>query len=163
MDNDNAPAPAPVSAIAVLVVAMAVVALAIQHRATPSASRTSPGIGLPSRASAARSGRRAPLGPTERIDLSTASAADIDRLPGVGPKLADRIVAARASGLTDLEGLDAVSGVGPRLLERVTPHVFFSAAQRSNGNPTRNASPTSTLPRNGSSSNTSTVVRSSSP
>lgn len=160
---DNSIAPAPVSAIAVLVVAMAVVALAVQHRVTPAASRTAPGIGLPSRTGGAQPGRRAPLGPNERIDLATATAADLDRLPGVGPKLAERIVAQRAIGLSTLQDLDGVSGVGPRLLERIAPHVTFGVAQRSNGNPTRNVNPSITRPSSSIPSSTSNVARSSIP
>ena len=142
---------------------MAVVALAVQHRAIPSPSRNAPGIGLPSRSGAAHPGRRAPLGPNERIDLATATAADLDRLPGVGPKLAERIVAQRALGLTTLEDLDGVSGVGPRLLERIAPHVTFGVTQRSNGNPTRNVSPSSTGPSSTSPSRSNNVARNSIP
>lgn len=36
-----------------------------------------------------------PLGPGERIDLNSATAAELMRLPGVGKKRADAIVAAR--------------------------------------------------------------------
>lgn len=154
--------PAPVAAMATLVVAMAVVALATQHVPPSPIARDAPGIGLPTRASA-EGGRDRALGPNERIDLTTASARDIERLPGVGQRLAQRIVEQRALGLRSLEDLDAVSGVGPRLLEKLAPHVAFGPAQRSNENPTRNASPSQTGPVPGTRSSGTNVARSSSP
>src|SRR5262245_23007935 len=59
-----------------------------------------------------------PLGPTERIDVDRASAAELARLPRVGLALAKRIVADReARGpFGSPAGLDRVSGVGPGLL-----------------------------------------------
>ena len=68
-----------------------------------------------------------PLGPGERIDADRASAAQLARLPKVGPALAKAIVAFRqANGpFGSLEGLDRVSGIGPGLLNAVRPHVEF--------------------------------------
>lgn len=67
--------------------------------------------------------RERPLEPGERIDPNTASAVELDRLPGVGPALADRIVADReAHGpFRTTSDLARVSGVGPRMLERIAP------------------------------------------
>jgi competence protein ComEA len=79
---------------------------------------------------AAAAGRLArPLGRRERIDLDRAPAAELARLPRVGPALAARIVAHReAHGpFGSLEGLDRVPGVGPALLESVRPHAAFSS------------------------------------
>ena len=69
-----------------------------------------------------------PLGPEERIDLDRGSARELERLPGIGPGLAARIVADRAAHgpFGGLGGLDRVSGVGPALLARVAPHAAFS-------------------------------------
>jgi competence protein ComEA len=39
--------------------------------------------------------QKKPLGPGERVDLNSATAAELMRLPGVGKKRADAIVAAR--------------------------------------------------------------------
>jgi competence protein ComEA len=55
------------------------------------------------------------------VDLNTASPAQLDELPGVGPVLAQRIVDRRP--FTSVDELDEVSGVGPTLLERLRPLV----------------------------------------
>ncbi len=58
-----------------------------------------------------------------RIDLRTASEAELRLLPGIGPTLSDRIVEHRASGarLVEVEDLDAIRGIGPRTVERLRP------------------------------------------
>jgi competence protein ComEA len=73
---------------------------------------------------AARQAAR-PLAPGERIDLNTATAGELDRLPRVGPALARRIVADReANGpYRTLADLDRVSGIGPALLRELAGHV----------------------------------------
>jgi competence ComEA-like helix-hairpin-helix protein len=63
------------------------------------------------------------------IDLNAADAATLDRLPGVGPVLAARIVEHRTTlgAFERVEDLRAVRGIGPRLLERIRPHVVVRA------------------------------------
>jgi competence ComEA-like helix-hairpin-helix protein len=70
----------------------------------------------------------APLADGERIDLDRASAAELTRLPGVGPGLARRLVAHRErhGPFGSLEGVDAVPGVGDALLARLAPHAAFA-------------------------------------
>jgi competence protein ComEA len=54
------------------------------------------------------------------VDLNTADAADLDALPGIGPVLADRIVAHRQDGpFASVDELADVAGIGPTLLERL--------------------------------------------
>ncbi len=60
-------------------------------------------------------------GAGQLVDLNTASVAELDGLPGVGPVLAQRIVDRRP--FTSVDELDEVSGVGPTLLERLRPLV----------------------------------------
>jgi len=52
------------------------------------------------------------------VSLSTASAADLDRLDGIGPALAARIIQWRDSngGFRSINDLDRVSGIGPAKL-----------------------------------------------
>jgi competence ComEA-like helix-hairpin-helix protein len=61
------------------------------------------------------------------IDPATATRADWDRLPGIGPRLAEAIVAHRAAtgGLRGPEDLLEVHGIGPRTLDRVSPYVLW--------------------------------------
>ncbi|SEE52043.1 competence protein ComEA [Arthrobacter alpinus] len=56
--------------------------------------------------------------PQGLVNLNTATAAQIETLPGVGPVLAERIVAWRTDHgpFTSVEGLNAVTGIGPKLL-----------------------------------------------
>lgn len=68
-----------------------------------------------------------PLGASERVDVDHATALQLDRLPGIGPALARRIVADRESrGLFgSIRGLARVTGLGPALLARLAPHLSF--------------------------------------
>ena len=74
--------------------------------------------------------RARPLAEGERIDVDRAAAAELDRLPGIGPGVARRIVADReARGVFgSLEGLDRVPGIGPAALADLAPWVRFSGA-----------------------------------
>ena len=71
----------------------------------------------------------APVGP---VDLDRASADEIEKLPGIGPALASRIIASRDSNGTfgELDALCQVKGVGPALAKRLGPLVTFSGARR---------------------------------
>lgn len=82
-----------------------------------------------SRALAAdRQERDRPLAPSERVDPNRAPAAEIDRLPGVGPATARAVVASRERDgpFRRPEDLTRVRGVGPATLARIRPHLDFS-------------------------------------
>jgi competence ComEA-like helix-hairpin-helix protein len=56
------------------------------------------------------------------VDLNAAGAAELSQeLPGIGPKLAERIVSFREGkgGFTDPRELTRIPGIGPRLVERI--------------------------------------------
>lgn len=63
-----------------------------------------------------------------RIGLASASAADLEAVPGIGPVRARAIVAAReaAGSLASLDDLLRVPGIGPRTLERLRPYLAVS-------------------------------------
>jgi competence protein ComEA len=67
-----------------------------------------------------------------RVDLDVATAAEIERLPRIGPSLARRIVADRDSlgPFGSLEEFGRVRGVGPALLRALAPLVTFSLQSR---------------------------------
>lgn len=75
--------------------------------------------GSPRRSSPAAGAAGSALAPGP-IDLNHASAAELERLPGVGPALAARIVEAREIRMfTSLEDLVRVPGIGPATVERL--------------------------------------------
>jgi competence protein ComEA len=55
------------------------------------------------------------------VNINLADAGQLDQLPGIGPVLADRIIANRtAEGpFVTLDDLQRVSGIGPALLEKL--------------------------------------------
>jgi len=65
----------------------------------------------------------APISSRNPLDLNRASAAELDKLPGVGPALAARIIGRRDSvgPFRTFEQLDSVRGIGPALLARLKP------------------------------------------
>ena len=88
--------------------------------------RSGAGTRKPSSAAAAGAEIGAP------IDVDLADSAALDRLPGIGPALAARIVAERSAGgaFGSVQGLERVRGIGPMLGKRVAPHVTFSGTPR---------------------------------
>ena len=89
-----------------------------------------------SRGSRDEAQRRAlPLRGDERIDPNTAGEEDLDRLPGVGPAVAGRIIQMRQdrgpfAGPGDLL---SVPGVGPATLARITPYLEWSTQPQLRG------------------------------
>jgi len=59
------------------------------------------------------------------MDINRADKAELGLLPGVGDKLADRILRERerGGGFSSVEGLRSVSGVGARVLQRLRERV----------------------------------------
>ncbi len=63
------------------------------------------------------------------IDLNSATGHDFEGLPGVGPKLAERILAYRRSigAFHSLDELQAVKGIGSKTFERIRPLVTVTS------------------------------------
>ena len=61
--------------------------------------------------------------PARRIDLNTGSTAELESLPGIGPKMAEQII--RARPLKNIEALDAMPGMGPKKIEALRELVSF--------------------------------------
>lgn len=97
---------------------------------TLSAAAGSPPLAAVEREVARERVRSAPLAPGERIDPNRATADELQRLPRVGPALAERIVAHREArgGLRSLADLDEVPGVGPAMLRSLAPLLALPAA-----------------------------------
>lgn len=89
---------------------------------------TTTGATFPSSsATAAATSRRkaAPFAGT--INVNTATALELEALPGIGPALAARIVAYRSQKgrFSSIDDLDQVKGLGPKKLQSLREHVTF--------------------------------------
>lgn len=62
-----------------------------------------------------------------KLDLNTATVAQLELLPGIGPAIAQRIVEYRQQHgkFATLESLDAVKGIGPKIIARLRPLVTW--------------------------------------
>lgn len=97
----------------------------------PGPAAAGPGTGAPGAAAAPGAavppGPGAPDGaaPGGTLNLNTATAAELEALPRVGPVLAGRIVEFREQhgGFAAVADLDAVPGIGPALMESLGPLV----------------------------------------
>ena len=64
---------------------------------------------------------------TAAIDPNTATAEELQSLPGIGPKLAKRIIEARTKNpIRSPQDLLAIKGITPKLFESLTPKLKFS-------------------------------------
>ncbi len=72
----------------------------------------------------------------ESIELNSATVEELQKLPGIGPALAARIVAYREShgGFAAADEVSSVRGIGPRTLDRILPFLFVRSGPR-NGTP----------------------------
>ncbi|HEX7476455.1 MAG TPA: helix-hairpin-helix domain-containing protein [Polyangiales bacterium] len=117
-------------AAGVIVSLLAIAALASTRPPAPQALQRSPPVARVA-VSALRDG--------DCFDVNRASAADFRLLPGIGPKLAERIVAARErrGSFARAEDLQAVRGIGPLTFARIHGFVRVGPCpQRSrNSNP----------------------------
>lgn len=88
----------------------------------PILERKRPAPDKPTTPPAPRPAGRGKLQPGDPpINANTASATDLQRLPGIGPVTAQSIIAARP--LRSVGDLDRVKGIGPKTLEKLRPFV----------------------------------------
>lgn len=68
-----------------------------------------------------------PLAPGERIDVNRAAPEELQRLPGIGPALAGRVLERRRriGRYRRAEELLEVSGIGEKTLAEIRPHLRF--------------------------------------
>jgi competence protein ComEA len=58
------------------------------------------------------------------VNVNQANLEQLQALPGIGPRMAEAIVAARTvKPFSSVEDLRRVRGIGPRTLDRLRPHV----------------------------------------
>jgi competence protein ComEA len=87
---------------------------------TNSASSSNPEPAAPARPAAAGKGGKL----TGPININRATAVELQALPGIGPKLAERIVETRAQQpFKSVDDLRRVPGIGAKTLERLRPFV----------------------------------------
>lgn len=77
---------------------------------------------------------------TLRLDPNHASLAELMLLPGVGPALAGRIVAAREKAehqpaFTRVVDLDSIPGIGPTMLRKLGPWLAFESREAAGTGP----------------------------
>jgi len=66
------------------------------------------------------------------VNLNDATAPELIALPGIGPAMAQRIIAYRSEHgrFTSVNDLDRVKGIGPALLRRVRPFIRLGSTER---------------------------------
>ena len=78
---------------------------------------------------------RSPKAAEARIDINSAPWHDLVILPGIGPKLAQKIVALRATKegrrFERIEEIAEAKGISTRMVERIRPYVCLGKAKRS--------------------------------
>ncbi len=69
--------------------------------------------------------------PDMRVDLNAAGVAELDLLQGIGPRLAERIIADRnrRGRFASVDDLVRVSGIGPRTIDRIRPHAVAGSQE----------------------------------
>lgn len=61
----------------------------------------------------------------KKISINSSSKEDLEAIPGIGPKMAERIIAFRESNghFSSLRDLEKVSGIGPKKYQELEPYL----------------------------------------
>ncbi len=87
-------------------------------------SPASPGPSSKSAAKSPKKSKKAEALTGPPIDVNSAGIAELQKLPGIGPKMSQRIIDERAKKpFASVEELRRVSGIGPKTLEKLRPFV----------------------------------------
>lgn len=64
--------------------------------------------------------------PAQPVNLNTASSAELQQVPGIGPATADKILQARKSygAFKSVDDLQAIKGIGPKRLEKMRKYLM---------------------------------------
>jgi competence protein ComEA len=94
-----------------------------EYQVTPVANSTYSATSKPNQNSSGTHRSGAKKTPTEPISLNSATAEQLQMLPGVGPSTADKIIAYRQThgGFTSVDEMLDVKGIGPKKLEKMRP------------------------------------------
>jgi competence protein ComEA len=66
------------------------------------------------------------------LDINQATQAELQRLPGIGPKMSQRIIDERAKApFKSVDDLRRVTGIGPKTLEKLRPYVRVGSPSNS--------------------------------
>ncbi|MDD9938942.1 MAG: helix-hairpin-helix domain-containing protein [Myxococcales bacterium] len=121
----------PLGALGLVLVTLSLSTLATTSSETPAPpARPEPHAPRSLPKAASGNGALASLREGGRIDANRATTDELQLLPGIGPRLAERIVRHRGEHgpFADIAGLRAVSGIGPRTLARLAPMLEVSAS-----------------------------------
>ena len=75
--------------------------------------------------------------PLHPVNLNTATAAELQQVPGIGPATAEKILQARKSygRFKSVDDLQAIRGIGSNRLEKMRKYLTVGASPPANGNP----------------------------
>jgi competence ComEA-like helix-hairpin-helix protein len=116
-------------ALAVIVSGLALSALAHLPRARAPAPAFAAQARMHAHAAAKSDDALRAMRESRPLDVNRAAVGDLELLPGVGPALAQRIVAHRVEhgAFASIDALAQVRGIGPKTLERLRPLVAIGA------------------------------------